>query len=73
MGYLVPEDVYKLVVGWIAFAVVIVIIFYGIGLVLAIWIYTDAKKRDKDSALTWFLLVLLTSCIGCIIYLLVRD
>ncbi len=52
--------------------IVIVVIFYVIGILLAIWVYTDAKKRDMNAAV-WLLVVLLTGCIGCIIYLVVRN
>ena len=52
--------------------VVVVIVFCLIGLGLAIWVYKDAKKRDMNAAV-WLLIVLVTGCIGCIIYLIVRD
>jgi hypothetical protein len=48
------------------------IVFFIIGLLLAIWVYKDAKKRDMNAAV-WLLIVLLTGPIGCIIYLVVRD
>lgn len=49
-----------------------VVLFYVIGILLAVWVYTDAKKRDMNAAV-WLLIVLLTGCCGCIIYLIVRD
>ena len=52
--------------------VVIIIVVCLIGLGLAIWVYKDAKKRDMNAAV-WLLIVLVTGCIGCIIYLVVRD
>lgn len=52
--------------------VVILIVVCLIGLGLAIWVYKDAKKRDMNAAV-WLLIVLVTGCIGCIIYLVVRD
>lgn len=52
--------------------IVLVIVFYVIAILIAIWVYTDAKKRDMNAAV-WLLIVLLTGCIGCIIYLVVRD
>jgi RsiW-degrading membrane proteinase PrsW (M82 family) len=52
--------------------IVMVVIFYIIGILIAIWVYKDAKKRDMN-ATVWLLIVLLTGCIGCIIYLVVRD
>jgi len=51
---------------------VVSILFLVIGIALAIWVYKDAKKRDMNAAV-WLLIVLLTGCCGCIIYLIVRD
>jgi TctA family transporter len=48
------------------------IVTYVIFFLIAIWVYKDAKKRDMN-ATVWLLIVLLTGCIGCIIYLVVRD
>ncbi len=56
---------------WIA-VIVLVVVFYIIGILIAVWVYKDAKKRDMNAAV-WLLIVLLTGCIGCIIYLVVRD
>jgi hypothetical protein len=56
---------------WILFGVLIVV-FYIIGILIAVWVYKDAKKRDMNAAV-WLLIVLLTGCCGCIIYLIVRD
>ena len=52
--------------------IIIIIITYLIGIGLAVWVYNDAKKRDMNAAV-WLLIVLLTSCIGCILYLIVRE
>ncbi|TFF88253.1 MAG: hypothetical protein EU550_01620 [Promethearchaeota archaeon] len=52
--------------------IIITIIYFIIGILLAIWVYTDARKRDMDAPV-WLLIVLLTGCIGCIIYLVVRN
>ena len=51
---------------------ILVAVFYVIAILIAIWVYKDAKKRDMN-ATVWLLIVLLTGCIGCIIYLVVRD
>jgi hypothetical protein len=48
------------------------VISFVIGIILAVWVYKDAKKRDMDAAV-WLLIVLITGCIGCIIYLIVRE
>ena len=52
--------------------IVSVIVFFVVALLLAIWVYKDAKKRDMNAAV-WLLIVLTTGPIGCIIYLVVRD
>ena len=52
------------------------IILFIIGLLavwilLAVWVYRDAKKRGMEATL-WLLVVLLTGIIGLIVYLIVR-
>ncbi len=54
--------------GCIVFYLVIFIIW----ILLAVWVYKDAKKRGENAVL-WLLVVLLTGIIGLIIYLLVRP
>jgi hypothetical protein len=56
---------------WLGIIITIVII-YVIAIAIAVWVYNDAKRRDMNAAV-WLLIVLLTSCIGCIIYLIVRE
>ncbi len=41
-------------------------------IILCVWVYRDAEKRGMDNTI-WLLIVLLTGCIGCIIYLIVRK
>jgi len=43
-----------------------------ISIAIAVWAYKDAKKRDMDATM-WLAIILLGGCIGCIIYLIVRD
>ena len=52
--------------------IIIIIITYLIGIGLAVWVYNDAKKRDMNAAV-WLLIVLLTSFIGWVIFLRVRE
>lgn len=54
------------------FIIIIAIVGLVISLLIAIWVYKDAKKRDMNATM-WLPIVLLTGCIGCIIYLVVRD
>ncbi len=58
--------------GLLIIYVVVLVVALIISLALAIWVYKDAKKRDMNAAV-WLLIVLVTGCIGCIIYLVVRD
>ena len=71
MMFYLPDlgGLYGMMLLWI---LIPVILFYIIGILLAVWVYTDAKKRDMNAAV-WLLIVLLTGCCGCIIYLIVRD
>ena len=52
--------------------IILAAVYWIIALILCIWVYKDAKKRDMNAAV-WLLIVLVTGCIGCIIYLVVRD
>ncbi|TKJ20341.1 MAG: hypothetical protein CEE42_14835 [Promethearchaeota archaeon Loki_b31] len=67
------ETIQKLmfVITWFNVIIIIVIICV-ISIAIAVWVYNDAKKRDMN-AVVWLLIVLLTSCVGCIIYLIVRE
>ncbi len=65
-------DPFAFLAGFYLIMIVVIVVFFIIGLLLAIWVYKDAKKRDMNAAV-WLLIVLVTGCIGCIIYLVVRD
>ncbi|KKK99606.1 hypothetical protein LCGC14_2631060 [marine sediment metagenome] len=52
--------------------IIALLIFWIIAIGLAVWVYRDAKKREMDAAV-WLLIVLLSGCIGFIIYLKVRE
>ncbi len=67
-----PVDPFALLGGLYLMIIVFVIIWFVVALLIAIWVYKDAKKRDMNAAV-WLLIVLVTGCIGCIIYLVVRD
>jgi len=58
-------------ISWLS-GIIIIVIIYVIAIHIAVWVYNDAKKRDINAAV-WLLIVLLTSYIGCIIYLIVRE
>jgi len=44
-----------------------------IGILLAIWAYSDAKKNCDENPIIWFLVVFFLGLIGLIIYLVVRK
>lgn len=47
-------------------------VLFIIGILLAIWVYKDAEKRGSSGAL-WLIIVILTSFVGLIIWLVVRP
>jgi uncharacterized membrane protein YhaH (DUF805 family) len=53
------------------FFILIIIGLFVVWILLAVWVYRDAKKRGMEATL-WLLLVLLTGFIGLIVYLIVR-
>ncbi len=65
-------DPFAFLAGFYLILIVLVVVFYIIAILIAVWVYKDAKKRDMNAAV-WLLIVLLTGCIGCIIYLVIRD
>ena len=70
--FFMTYDPFAALAGIYMIMIVVLIITYVIFFLIAIWVYKDAKKRDMN-AVVWLLIVLLTGCIGCIIYLVVRD
>lgn len=65
-------DPFAMLGGLMILLIILPIIWFVIAIIIAIWVYKDAKKRDMNAAV-WLLIVLVTGCIGCIIYLVVRD
>ena len=55
------SSVYIFVVGW-----------FVLWLLVSVWVYKDAEKRDKNGVL-WIIIVILLGIIGFIIWLLVRG
>lgn len=49
------------------------ILIFSLNIALLVWVARDAKARGMDSAILWMLLVLFTSVIGLVIYLLSRP
>ena len=59
---------------WLGFGVcaIVYLAIFIVWIILAIWVYKDAKKRGENAVL-WLLVVLLTGIIGLIVYLIVRK
>jgi len=43
-----------------------------IQIAIAVWVYKDARKRNMEPTM-WLAITLIAGCIGCIIYLVVRE
>jgi len=48
-------------------------VWFIIWILVAIWVYKDAKKRNMSSPALWLIIVLLLNLIGLIIYIIVRP
>jgi hypothetical protein len=72
MLFTLPYDPFALFAGIYMIMIIVLLVVCVIDLLIAIWVYKDAKKRDMNAAV-WLLIVLFFPCIGCIIYLVVRD
>lgn len=53
--------------------IVIPLAFIAINIALLVWVARDARSRGMDTPALWMILVLATSFIGLIIYLLARP
>jgi uncharacterized membrane protein YhaH (DUF805 family) len=68
-----PDDFGYAFLALLVFGGIILFIIglFVVWILLAVWVYRDAKKRGMEATL-WLLLVLLTGFIGLIVYLIVR-
>jgi len=68
-----PDDFGYALLALLIFGGIILFIIglFVVWILLAVWVYRDAKKRGMEATL-WLLLVLLTGFIGLIVYLIVR-
>jgi TctA family transporter len=48
------------------------IVWLIISIIIAVWVYEDAKERGENAAL-WLLIVILTGFLGLIVWLVVRP
>ncbi len=49
------------------------VVIFVLNIVLLVWVARDAKSRGMDNAVLWMILVMFTSFIGLIIYILSRP
>ena len=66
------EQFGNMVFSSILIPIMIILLYYIIALVLALWVNKNSKKRNMNSK-GWFIGVLLTGLIGFIVYLAIRD
>jgi len=52
---------------------IIPIVIFALDIALLVWVARDAKARGMDSAVLWMILVMFTSVIGLLIYILARP
>jgi hypothetical protein len=52
---------------------IVPILFFALNIALLVWVARDAKSRGMDSAALWMLLVMFTSVVGLLIYVLSRP
>lgn len=51
---------------------IIVIVSYIVCILLAVWVYNDAKEKRMWHPEIWTIIVILTAWIGFIVYLIIR-
>lgn len=59
--------------GSLVVLVLIPLAIFALNIALLVWVARDAKARGMDSAVLWMVLVMFTSVIGLIIYILSRP
>ena len=48
------------------------VVWIIISIIIAVWVYEDAKERGENASL-WLLIVILTGFLGLIVWLIVRP
>jgi hypothetical protein len=71
-SYMNPSDAGAMFGLGIAICAVVLIIWFIVWILVAIWVYKDAEKRGKSGVL-WLIIVILLGLIGLIIWLVVRG
>ena len=49
-----------------------IIVVLIINIAICVWVYKDAEAKGKGGVL-WCIIVFFCGCIGCIVYLIVRN
>ncbi len=53
--------------------IIVPLVIIALNIALLVWVARDAKSRGMDSSVLWMILVMVTSVVGLIIYLLARP
>ena len=69
MTYYDPFGAYGMI---LVIIIGIVLVSCVVQIAIAVWVYKDARKRNMEPTM-WLAITLLAGCIGCIIYLVVRE
>lgn len=59
--------------GSMVMMILIPVAIFALNIALLVWVARDAKSRGMDSAVLWMALVMFTSVIGLLIYILSRP
>ncbi len=71
---ILQEAVYLgMMFGIMIILIVFLTIWCVVGVVVALWIYNDAKERENMDETVWALIGLLLGLFGLIIYILLRE
>ena len=55
------------------FMIIFAVVWIGLVIALLVWVAKDAKARGLDNSILWMVLVMFTSLLGLVIYLLSRP
>ena len=58
--------------GFLSLGIILLILWFVIGIMIAVWVYRDATDRGQKAVL-WVIIVLILSVVGLLIWLIVRP
>ncbi|KYK26652.1 hypothetical protein AYK20_03315 [Thermoplasmatales archaeon SG8-52-1] len=67
-----PNETFFVLSLSLSYFYIYIVVWFVLWLLVAIWVYKDAEKREK-SGVMWIIIVILLGVIGFIIWLLVRG